>query len=249
MRRDIESLDIDAIHIGERMRPVADDFRVAALASSIKDIGLQTPISVRFVDSVTIDGEEVSHVPVLIAGRNRLEAARQLGWERIDCFILTADDIEARLWEIAENLHRVGLTKEERDVHIRRYAELLTEREAANLQSPQSAAIESKREDGRGHRPKSIARKIAEETGLSDDTIRRALADKEDRERRAREAADRHGEAKETAERAKIEACDLLLDRLSLRDWTRLIELVEAAGGSLRAADLRKWQAPSSEAA
>lgn len=129
MRRDIESLGIDAIHIGERMRPVADDSRVAALASSIKDIGLQTPISVRFVDSVTIDGEEVSHVPVLIAGRNRLEAARQLGWERIDCFILAADDIEAQLWEIAENLHRVGLTKEERDIHIRRYAELLTERE------------------------------------------------------------------------------------------------------------------------
>jgi len=247
MRRDIESLDIDAIHIGERMRPVADDFRVAALASSIKDIGLQTPISVRFVDSVTIDGEEVSHVPVLIAGRNRLEAARQLGWERIDCFILAADDIEAQLWEIAENLHRVGLTKEERDVHIRRYAELLTERETARAQQHPQTAVPVK---PHGHaQPKGITRQIAEATGLSDDTIRRALADKEDRERRAREAADRHGEAKETAERAKIEACDLLLDRLPLRDWTRLIELVEAAGGSLRAADLRKWQAPSSEAA
>ena len=163
MRRDIESLDIDAIHIGERMRPVADDSRVAALASSIKDIGLQTPISVRFVDSVTIDGEEVSHVPVLIAGRNRLEAARQLGWERIDCFILTADDIEARLWEIAENLHRVGLTKEERDEHIRRYAELLKEREGVSGQTVRKLSVRGRKNEGH---PEGIAKQIAEETGL-----------------------------------------------------------------------------------
>ena len=32
-------------------------------------------------------------------------------------------------WEIAENLHRVDLTKEQRDAHIRRYAELLEAKE------------------------------------------------------------------------------------------------------------------------
>ena len=76
------------------------------------------------------------------------------------------------MWEIAENLHRVDLTKEERDKHIRRYAELL---ETKNLQSPQSAAFESKREDGRGHRKKGTAGQIADQTGLSKDTIDRAL--------------------------------------------------------------------------
>ncbi|WP_380790974.1 hypothetical protein [Sphingobium xenophagum] len=43
------------------------------------------------------------------------------------------------------------------------------------VQSTQNAAIESKREDGRGHRPQGIPRQIAEETGLSVDTVRRAL--------------------------------------------------------------------------
>jgi hypothetical protein len=41
------------------------------------------------------------------------------------------------------------LTKEQRDQHIRRYAELL----AVKVQSTQNAAIESKREDGRRKGP------------------------------------------------------------------------------------------------
>ena len=251
MRRDIESLDIDAIHIGERMRPVADDSRVAALASSMDDIGLQTPISVRIVEKVEIDGEEVWHVPVLIAGRNRLQAARQLGWERIDCFILTADDIDARLWEIAENLHRVGLTKEERDIHIRRYAELLKEREAA------AKAIDCQNDkqlpaSPRAGRPKSVDTRIAEETGLSYRTVHRALAPSDpdealNREMMKREATEREREAKEARERAKIAVCDFLLDKLAMTDWDRLIGLLDAAG-PLRSSDLRDWQSPSEAA-
>lgn len=54
------------------------------------------------------------------------------------------------------------LTKDQRDEHIRRFAELI------ELQSTHSAAIESKREDGRGPgQPKGIARWIADETGLN----------------------------------------------------------------------------------
>ena len=48
----------------------------------------------------------------------------------------------------------------QRDEHIRRYAELLEA--ARDVQSTQNAAIESKREDGRGHRPQGIPRQIAE---------------------------------------------------------------------------------------
>lgn len=159
-----------------------------------------------------------------------------MGWERIDCFVLSADDIEAQLWEIAENLHRVGLTKEERDEHIRRYAELLTEREAA-VQSRQTVVIESKREDGRGHRPEGVAKQIADETGLSQRTIQRALAPDPNkavnREMMKREAAEREREAKEARERAKIAVCDFLLDKLAMKDWDRLIGLLDAAGPAL----------------
>jgi hypothetical protein len=77
--------------------------------------------------------------------------------------------------QAAENLHRCDLSKEQRDEHIRRYAELLTERAASRVQSGQTVRVESKRADGRGHRPKETAAIIAAETGLSQRTVRRAL--------------------------------------------------------------------------
>lgn len=70
-------------------------------------------------------------------------------------------------------VHRLDLTKEQRDGHIRRYAELLEAR--ADVQSRQTVAIESKRDDGRGHRPQGVASQVAAETGLSVRTVQRAL--------------------------------------------------------------------------
>lgn len=167
-RREIERHRVADIYIGTGRRSLcASD--VETLAQSLSRIGLQTPIHVRIADHpVVLDGEEVDGVPVLIAGAHRLAAAKSLGWEEIDCIVIEATDVEAELWEIAENLHRADLSKEERDRQIRRYAEL--------LQSQQNASIESKREDRRGHRPQGVASKIAAETGLSKDTVRRALA-------------------------------------------------------------------------
>jgi hypothetical protein len=100
---------------------------------------------------------------------------------------------EAQLvWELAENLHRLDLTKDQRDQHIRRYAELLEAR-ADQIPVQQNAAVEigygkppprpkgiprqiaellearaartdcpTSLADGRGHRPKSVATEIAE---------------------------------------------------------------------------------------
>lgn len=83
-------------------------------------------------------------------GAHRLAAAKSLGWSHIDCIEVEDDAITAELWELAENLHRHDLTKERLDEHIRRYAALL---ESQKLQSPQSAVIESQRQDGCDHRP------------------------------------------------------------------------------------------------
>jgi ParB-like chromosome segregation protein Spo0J len=157
---------VDDIEVGERQRALSDD-AVERLAASIMDVGLLQPITIRVVEEMEIDGEIVCGVPVLVAGYHRLAAARKLGWDRIACVEVDDDAIKVELIEIAENLHRHDLTKEQRDHHIRRYAEL--------LQSQQSASIESKRDDRRGHRPQGIASKVAEATGLSKDTVRRAL--------------------------------------------------------------------------
>jgi hypothetical protein len=154
---------VDDVVVGEGRRPI-DKLAVERLAESLKTIGLQTPISIWADDKDR---------PVLVAGRHRLEAARSLGWEQIECVFLAFDDAEREIWEISENLMRCDLTKAQRDHDIRRLAELLREREA-KIPSPQSAAMEFgyKRPPPK---PKSIASKIAEQTGLSDDTVRRAL--------------------------------------------------------------------------
>lgn len=162
------SLRTDDIQVGDRHRALSTD-AVDRLAASMRDIGLRQPISVRIVDEMMVDGDLTAGVPILVAGAHRLAAAKALGWTHIDCIEVEDDPISAELWEIAENLHRCDLSKEQRDAHIRRYAELLAAREV----SPQNAA--QPKSGPQGGRPKGVARQIAEATGLSDDTVRRAL--------------------------------------------------------------------------
>lgn len=167
------SIAVESIEIGERHRALSED-AVNRIAASMDAIGLRSPITVRVVnDYVLTDGEICDGVPILVAGAHRLAAAKQLGWEHIDCIDADDDEITAELWEIAENLHRCDLTKEQRDTHIRRYAELLTER-AEQIQVTQNAAPEIGYKQPPPQK-KGIPRQIAEETGLSVDTVRRAL--------------------------------------------------------------------------
>lgn len=165
------SLRTDDIQVGERHRALSTD-AVDRLAASMRDIGLRQPISVRIVDEMMVDGDLTAGVPILVAGAHRLAAAKALGWTHIDCIEVEDDPISAELWEIAENLHRCDLSKEQRDAHIRRYAELLEKR----LQSSPNVTIESKREDGRGHRSKGIVSRVAEDLGVSKRIARAAIA-------------------------------------------------------------------------
>jgi ParB-like chromosome segregation protein Spo0J len=162
---------VEDIVIGGRLRALSDD-AVSRLAASLADIGLRQPISVRLVEEMEVDGDLCAGVPILVAGAHRLAAAKQLGWSHIDCIEVDDDPLSAELWEIAENLHRLDLTKDQRDEHIRRYAELLEAKSA--IQVPQTDAPEI----GYKKPPpqtKGIARQIADETGLSKSTVERAL--------------------------------------------------------------------------
>jgi len=71
-----------------------------------------------------------------------------------------------------ENLHRLDLTKEQRDEHIRRYAELLEARREAAKAIVTQLGEQSPKPVGR---PKSINQEIADATGLGRETVRRAL--------------------------------------------------------------------------
>lgn len=64
-----------------------------------------------------------------------------------------------------------------------------------------------------------------------------------------REEAERLREAKEVREAAKRRVMDRLLNKLSPRDWGLTIADIEAAGGTLKASDMRSWMAPQTEAA
>lgn len=127
---------------------------VARLAESIKRIGLQTPISVRY-------DEETGDV-ALVAGLHRLEAMRALGHDTIPAVYTegTADD--ARMWEIAENLHRADLSAVERAEHIEEWRKL-------------SAKVASDLPPSGGAQPKEAGiRKAARELGVSHTTVQNA---------------------------------------------------------------------------
>ena len=83
-------LKFEQIDLPDNARPYSAT-EVVALASSIRAIGLQTPLTV-----VERDGRYL-----LIAGRHRLGALRLVKADRVPVRIVDFDDVEARLWAIS----------------------------------------------------------------------------------------------------------------------------------------------------
>ena len=109
---------VDLVQVGDRLRSLNPE-KVSALAESMADIGLNQPIS------VWSDGMETLE---LVAGRHRLEAARKLGWEDIDCIFVDMDELDRQLWEIDENLMRSELSGLERAKHTAKRAEVVKQK-------------------------------------------------------------------------------------------------------------------------
>ena len=151
---DRETLFISNITIpAHRARGLNPD-AVARLAESIKRIGLQTPISVRY--------DEPSQDVVLVAGLHRMEAARQLGWETIPAVYTSGTADDARMWEIAENLHRADLSAVERAEHIEEWRRLAAK---GGSNSPPAGGVQP---------AESGVKKAARELGIDPKTVRNA---------------------------------------------------------------------------
>lgn len=88
-------IPITEIVFGQDRRRLDPD-HVKKLADSIRELGLLNPI--------TID-----QCNRLIAGLHRLEAARLLGWEKVECNVCSLDGLQAELAEIDENIIRSDL--------------------------------------------------------------------------------------------------------------------------------------------
>jgi ParB-like chromosome segregation protein Spo0J len=148
-----EKLPIDGIIVSNRHRTVDID-AAKALAASMEQIGLRTPITIRSPN----DSE-----CYLVAGLHRLEAAKLLGWDEIECFVLNCSEDEAEMWEISENLHRAELTTLQRSEQVARWVEL--------ADKPLQVATVSK--GGRGH--ESGVRKAGRDLNLESTEVHRAV--------------------------------------------------------------------------
>lgn len=165
---EIGSVYTESVIVGERQRKL-DERKVAALAESIGQIGLQQPISIWHED------DEHLH---LVAGRHRLAAAVKLGWEEIPCIFVSLSERRRRIWEIDENLYRNELSTEEMREHLRERKRLWEEEQK---ESGKSLPTFEKPLSGRGHR--GFAAETAESTGLSKRRINQLLSEPTVKER------------------------------------------------------------------
>ncbi len=128
---------------------------VRQLAASIKEIGLQQPITVKSYKSKF----------TLVAGRHRLEATRLLGENCIASFVMYANKETARKWEISENLHRAELKGVDREEQAAEWTQLTGEGvSGTRFQKPQ------------GGRPEGGLSAMSRAAGINRTTARMALA-------------------------------------------------------------------------
>jgi DNA modification methylase len=125
-----ELVPISRIRIPEGRREVKD---FEELADSIKEIGLLNPIS-------------VTSELCLIAGRNRIEACKSLGWDSIPALVVKLDRLHAELAEIDENLIRNELSVLERAESLARRKEIY------ELIYPDTRSVNERGGPGRGHK-------------------------------------------------------------------------------------------------
>ena len=108
---------LDLIECGDRLRGASPE-QVAALAESIAECGLLSPITV-YPRDVVRAGIAVQGYG-LIAGLHRLEAVRSLGLVEIDAHVVELPDLQRQLAECDENLCGTKLTPSERALFTRR---------------------------------------------------------------------------------------------------------------------------------
>lgn len=166
--RQTQHVLIEHITVADRLRHAPDE-AVKRLAGSMSEIGLRTPITVR----VVMQGEEDDGADLyLVTGATRLRAAQDLGWSEIEAFVVEdCTEVDAQLWEIAENLHRAELTVLERDEQVALWVKLNAEKRAQPVQvsggrGKQGGFSAVERDLGVGRMDASRAVKVA---GLSDE--------------------------------------------------------------------------------
>lgn len=152
---------IDAIQVNPGRRPAPPE-QVKTLADSIAESGMFNPIM--------IDPDNV-----LIAGLHRLEAAKLLGWNEIECKVFTLKGLRAELAEIDENIIRFDLDPVEHGALLLRRKEIYD-----SLHPEITHGGDRKSEKIKGAKcvldpEPSFVDDTAEKMGVSPSTVRRQL--------------------------------------------------------------------------
>ena len=163
MNRQVYSLPLDLIDVVDRLRPVDPDY-VGLIAASMAERGQDTPVT---VCSAGADGRHR-----LIAGGHRMAAARSLGWRFIDALMSEADELQAALQEIDENLIRRELSALDRAVFLSRRKEIY---EALNPQTKRGGDRRSTKATSLSLWSDAFAKATAEKLGVDKRTVERAV--------------------------------------------------------------------------
>ncbi|GAJ30217.1 ParB N-terminal domain-containing protein [Acidomonas methanolica] len=154
------------IELGDRLRAVDVDW-AQVIAASVMEHGQRTPIEVR-------EQKGRGKKPyALIAGAHRIRAVFLAGLDSIFAIVLKADDLQAKLLEIDENLCRRELSALDRAVFLaerkRVYEELHPEaKHGGDRKSDQARTL--------AHLIPSFTEATAQKLGVDASTLRRSLA-------------------------------------------------------------------------
>ncbi len=167
MNKQLYSVALNTIDVGERLRPVDPDY-VALLAASMAERGQDTPI---VISAGSPDGNHR-----LIAGAHRLAAAQSLGWEEIEALVSDAEGLEAELLEVDENLMRRELSALDRAVFLAKRKEIYEalNPEAAHGGDRRSAKAKTKSQSFATWSER-FTKATAEKLGLSERSIQLAV--------------------------------------------------------------------------
>lgn len=104
-----------------RVLPVDEDLALA-IAASMAEIGLICPITVRHTPAAKTAPYK------LVVGGHRHRGAELNQWQEIDCLVVEANSLEARLMELSENIYRNELSKLDRAIFVLTYREAWEEK-------------------------------------------------------------------------------------------------------------------------
>lgn len=150
-------IQIPQIKVNDGRRKVSSEV-VHELADSISKVGLLNPI--------TVDQDYA-----LIAGLHRLEAAKLLGWQEIECNVSSLEGLMAELAEIDENLIRHGLDYIDEGNQLARRKEIYEQLHPETRQGQRNGQT-SKTASGAVLETKPFAEDVAEKLGIAPRTVR-----------------------------------------------------------------------------